>query len=441
MSLVFDRRQVIQWRHDQLLMSLTAQVVAALLVGLAAGLVVRQYPTPTLLTFVGLVEPLGVLWVNAIRMTVIPLVVSLLITGVASSASLRAVRGIGVRAVASFVGLLLFAAVVSLLVVPPLFGWLHIDAATAASLQPNPTDTAASAGARVPSFAEWITGIIPSNPIQAAADGAMLPLVMFALPLALALLTLAPSRREPVVAFFEGLGEAMLAIVRVVIALSPVGVFALMLPLAARTGGSVAGALGYYVVVISVSQLLMIALLYPVAGLLGRVRVSRFARAVFPAQAVAFSSSSSLASLPALIDGANRRLGLPPPVSDVVLPLAVSTFKVGLPLMWITAATFLGRFYGVTLTPMQLVLVALTAILTSFSTPGVPHGWLLVISPLVATMGIPPQGIGLLIAVDAIPDMFATTLNVTGDMTAAAIVSRNQGMGRGNDGEVSGRRK
>ncbi len=408
-------------------MSLTVQVIAALLLGLTAGLVVREYPAPILLRLIDLIEPVGVLWVNAIRMTVIPLVVSLLITGVASSASLRAVRGIALRAVASFVGLLLFAAVVGLVAIPPLFRWLQIDAATAASLRPGSEGPASLGAAPVPGFAEWVTGLIPTNPVRAAADGAMLPLVLFTLALALALLTLVPSRRDPVVAFFAGLGDAMLVIVRVVIALSPVGVFALMLPLATRTGGSVAGALGYYVVVMSITQLLMIALLYPVAALVGAASVSRFARAVFPAQAVAFSSSSSLASLPALIDGANRRLGLPPRVSDVVLPLAVSTFKVGLPLMWVTAAVFLGRFYGITLTPMQLVLVALTAILTSFSTPGVPHGWLLVISPLVATMGIPPEGIGLLIAVDAIPDMFATTLNVTGDMTAAAIVARNQG--------------
>jgi proton glutamate symport protein len=410
------------------LRSLTVQVLAALLLGLAAGLVVREYPSPILLRLIDVIEPIGVLWVNAIRMTVIPLVVSLLITGVASSASLKAVRGIGVRAIVTFVSLLLFAAVMSLVVVPPLFAWLHIDPASAASLRPSAVD-ASAASTRVPTLAEWVTGLVPTNPIRAAADGLLLPLVLFILPLALALLTLTPARREPVVTFFAGLGDAMLVIVRVVIALSPVGVFALMLPLATRTGGSVAGALGYYVVVMSVSQLLAMAALYPVAAVAGAVSVARFARAVFPAQAVAFSSSSSLASLPALIDGANRRLGLPPHVSDVVLPLAVSTFKMGLPLMWITAAVFLGRFYGITLTPVQLVLVALTAVLTSFSTPGVPHGWLLVISPLVATMGIPPEGIGLLIAVDAIPDMFATALNVTGDMTAAAIVARNQEAG------------
>jgi Na+/H+-dicarboxylate symporter len=406
-------------------MSLTTQVIAALLAGLFAGLVVREYPAPILLRLIDLIEPVGVLWVNAIRMTVIPLIVSLLVTGVASSASLKAVRGIGVRAIVTFASLLLFTAVLSLVLVPPLFAWLHVDPASTAALRPSPTDASASA-TPLPTFAEWVTGLVPTNPIRAAADGLVLPLVIFTLSLALALLTLEPARRDPVVTFFAGLGDAMLLIVKVVIALSPIGVFALILPLATRTGGSVAGALGYYVVVMSVAQLLVIAALYPLNVAFGGVSVSRFARAVFPAQAVAFSSSSSLASLPALIDGANRRLGLPAHVSDVVLPLAVSTFKMGLPLMWITAAVFLGRFYGVALAPTQLVVIALTAALTSFSTPGVPHGWLLVIAPLVATMGIPPEGIGLLIAVDAIPDMFATTLNVTGDMTAAAIVAKHQ---------------
>jgi Na+/H+-dicarboxylate symporter len=412
-------------RGGALLMSLTTQVIAALLAGLFAGLVVREYPAPILLRLIDLIEPVGVLWVNAIRMTVIPLVVSLLITGVASSASLKAVRGIGVRAIVTFAGLLLFAAVLSLVVVPPLFAWLRIDPASTAALRPSPTDASASA-TPLPTFAEWVTGLVPTNPIRAAADGLVLPLVIFTLSLALALLTLAPARRDPVVAFCAGLGDAMLLIVKVVIALSPIGVFALMLPLATRTGGSVAGALGYYVVVMAVAQLLVIAALYPISAAFGGVSVSRFARAVFPAQAVAFSSSSSLASLPALIDGANRRLELPAHVSDVVLPLAVSTFKMGLPLMWVIAAVFLGRFYGIALAPTQLVVIALTAVLTSVSTPGVPHGWLLVIAPLVATMGIPPEGIGLLIAVDAIPDMFATTLNVTGDMTAATIVAKHQ---------------
>ncbi|MBV9624772.1 MAG: cation:dicarboxylase symporter family transporter [Acidobacteria bacterium] len=177
--------------------------------------------------------------------------------------------------------------------------------------------------------------------------------------------------------------------------------------------------------VTAVTQGLIILFLYPVAAFGGRVSTLPFAQEVLPAQAVAFSSSSSLASLPALVDGSERKLRLPPSVTDVVLPLAVSTFKVATPALWLVAAIFLARLYGVQLAPTQLLVVALAGILTSFSTPGVPHGWLLVISPLVATMGIPAEGIGLLIAIDAIPDIFATTLNVTGDMAAAALVSRN----------------
>jgi proton glutamate symport protein len=406
-------------------MSLTTRVLMALVLGLAAGLVVLAHPTPPLLKLVSIVEPIGSLWVNAIRMTVVPLVVSLLITSVVSSSNMRVVRGIGLRALASFFGLLVLVAAAGLLIVPPLFNWFRMDPATIAMLHGNTTGGAATTAPNIPSFAEWMVSIVPTNPVKAAADGAMLPLVVFALVFALALLKITPNRRDAVLMFFGGVGDAMLAIVRVIIALAPIGVFALMLPVASRIGIAAAGALGYYVAVTVVAQALLILLLYPVAALAGRVPVLRFARAVFPAQAVAFSSSSSLASLPALIDGSERKLCLPPNVTGMVLPLAVSTFKVATPAIWVVAAIFLARLYGVQLTLTQLLVIAFSGILTSFSVPGIPHGWLFVISPLVVTMGIPAEGIGLLIAVDAIPDIFATTLNVTGDMVAAAIVSRN----------------
>jgi Na+/H+-dicarboxylate symporter len=254
----------------------------------------------------------------------------------------------------------------------------------------------------------------------------MLPLVVFSLAFALALLKIAAERRDAIVRFFQGLGDAMLVIVRVIIELAPIGVFALMLPVASRTGLAAAGALGYYVGVTAVAQLLIILLLYPVASFIGRIPLLRFARALFPAQAVAVSSASSLASLPALLEGSDQMLYLPKSITGMVLPLAVSTFKIATPTIWLVAAIFLGHLYGVQLGFGQLLAISVTSILTSFSLPGVPHGWLLVITPLVATMGIPAEGIGLLIAVDAIPDIVATALNVTGDMAAAALVSRGQ---------------
>ena len=404
-------------------MSLTIRVLIAMVLGIVLGLVILAHPAPALLKIVSWVEPVGTLWVNAIRMTVIPLVVSLLITGVASCSDLHMVRRIGGRALASFLGLLVLVAAASLLIVPPLFAWFHINPATTASLRGN---TGSSTVAAIPSFAEWLVGVVPTNPVKAASDGAMLPLVVFSLAFALALLKIAAERRDAIVRFFQGLGDAMLVIVRVIIELAPIGVFALMLPVASRTGLAAAGALGYYVGVTAVAQLLIILLLYPVASFIGRIPLLRFARALFPAQAVAVSSASSLASLPALLEGSDQMLYLPKSITGMVLPLAVSTFKIATPTIWLVAAIFLGRLYGVQLGFGQLLAISVTSILTSFSLPGVPHGWLLVITPLVATMGIPAEGIGLLIAVDAIPDIVATALNVTGDMAAAALVSRGQ---------------
>jgi Na+/H+-dicarboxylate symporter len=404
--------------------SLTTRALAALALGLAVGVAALAWPSAPLLLLVRVADPIGTVWVNAIRMTVIPLVVSLLITSVCSSGEARMVRTLGLRAIAVFIALLVFTGVVGLIVVPPLFSWLHVDPSAAAALRgPARVD---STPASVPGFADWLVGVVPANPIKAAADGAMLPLVVFTCAFALALLTIRVERREPVVTLFRGVADAMLAIVHIVIAFTPLGVFALMLSATARTGLAAAGALGYYIAVTAVAQTIMIALLYPVVAVAARIRPAHFARGVFPAQAVAFSSSSSLASLPTLIEGASDRLNLPASVTGLVLPLAVASFKIGGPLLWPLAALFLGRLYGVPLTTSQLVVVTLTGLLTSFSAPGVPHGWLLVLAPLVASMGIPAEGVGLLIAVDAVPDMFATTLNVTGDMAAAAIVARTQ---------------
>jgi Na+/H+-dicarboxylate symporter len=230
--------------------------------------------------------------------------------------------------------------------------------------------------------------------------------------------------RDPLLAVFRGLSEAMLVIVRWVVAIAPLGVFALVLPLAARGGTGVAGAVGFYVVVYSLASILVALLLYPVVMIAGKVPLGRFARAVLPAQSVAFASSSSIASLPALVEGAERVLELPARVSGFVVPLAISTFKIAAPVSWTLGALFVGWFYGIPLSLGALATVAFAAIFLAFATPGVPRGAFLMLTPLFLAIGLPAEGIGILIAVDAIPDLFATVLNVTGDMAATAIVAR-----------------
>ena len=409
-------------------MSLTTRVLLALGAGLIAGLLVEPHAgTSPFSELLALSETVGTLWVNAIRMTVVPLVVSLLITGVSSAADAKVVGAVGVRSLVTFVGLLCLSLAVGLFIVPILFTWLQIDPATSAALRASAVRGAQEVGEAaksVPTFSQFLVNLVPTNPIKAAADGAMLSLVVFAIAFGLALLRLDAASRSPVLGFFKAVGDTTLVLVRWVIGVAPVGVFALMLPLVSRAGVETAGALTYYVVAMAVACLTLILLLYPTVALAGGVSLGRFARGVLPAQAVAVSTSSSLASLPALMEGAEQRLGLPTSVSRVALPLAVSTFKVTAPVVWTVAALFLARLYGVDLSTADRLSIAVTAMLSSFSVPGIPHGWLLLISPLLATNGIPVEGIALLFAVDVIPDIFATTTNVTADMAAVTIVAR-----------------
>jgi Na+/H+-dicarboxylate symporter len=224
-------------------------------------------------------------------------------------------------------------------------------------------------------------------------------------------------------AFFRALGDAMLVLVRWVIAAAPIGIFGLMLPLAAHGGAAVAGAVGGYIVMYSGASLLAVLLVYPVVVVLGGIPLARFAKAALPAQLIAFSSSSSVASLPALVEAA-AVLRLPEHVTGFVLPLAVSTFKFAGPVSWTVGALFIGRFYGIPLGIPELLTVAFAAVFLAFAAPGVPRGAFLMLTPLFLAIGLPAEGIGILIAADALPDLFATVLNVTGDLVAAVLVAR-----------------
>jgi Na+/H+-dicarboxylate symporter len=404
----------------------STRVLVGLGAGLAGGAAIAASGDARLLHFAEAVTPIGVLWVNAIRMTVIPLVVSLLITGVASAEDLRTIGRIGGRTLVTFLALLLGLAIVVTPLVPLAFGVLPHGAGAQAALPPGAAEAAGqlSSSGQVPSFGSWLTSLIPTNPIAAAANGAMLPLILFTLLLALAIAKTDNRAREPLLGFFRGLSAAMLVMVRWVVAVAPVGVFALLLPLAARGGAGVAGAVGFYVVFYSIASVAVIALLYPVVSIAGRIPVRRFARAVLPAQLIAFSSSSSIASLPALVEGAERDLDLPDEVTGFVLPLAVSTFHIAAPLSWTVGAVFVGWFYGIPLHTGALATVAFASIFLAFVAPGIPRGAFMMLTPLFLVIGLPAEGIGILIAVDAIPDLFATVLNTTGDMVATTLVAR-----------------
>ncbi len=374
-----------------------------------------------MLAIAAAIEPLGTLWTNAIRMTVIPLVIALVITGVASAADLRHVGRLGMRALPTFVALLVAGGLFALVLAPIALDRLSIAEGVASSLQRGVSETAP----QMPGLVDRIVSIVPANPIRAAVDAAMLPLIVFTLIFAVALARVDPARREPVMRLFESIADVMLVVVRWVLAFAPLGIFALALGLAARLGAAAAEALVFYMITLSVVLLLFTVVLYGVAAVMGRAPLARFAAALAPAQAVAFSSRSSLAALPALIAGARERLDAPPAITGFVLPLAVSVFRINVPIAWVVGVLFLGKLYGIELETPALIGLVVTATLISFSVPGIPSASLFLLAPVLVDLGLPAEGAGILIAVDAIPDMFKTTLNVTSHLTVATVVNRS----------------
>ena len=409
-------------------LSLSTRVLLALVAGLGFGLLLSRTDAATSERVIAYVDPIGTIFVNAIRMTVIPLVVSLVIVGIASADASRIAR-MGTRALVVAFVLLCLSGCVGAILAPIAFSRLDIDPVAIAALRARAASAVASGTNQAAGgLAKWLTDLVPANPVRAAADGAMLPLLVFAVLFGLALLSVDVEYRDPVVRFFRGVGDAMLRIVRWILVLAPLGVFALSLPLVARLGAVAIGALAAYVALIAIATTVFaLAVLYPAAAFFGRVPLERFARAVFPAQAVAFSSRTSLAALPALIEGAQRRLGMTPETSGFLLPLAAALFRVGAAMGLTVGAVFIARLYGVDLTSAQVLTAAATAVLTSFSIPGIPGGSIIAMVPVLASVGLPTEGIGVLLGVDTIPDAFRTTANVTGQMAAAVIAERRRG--------------
>ncbi|MDB4898623.1 MAG: sodium:dicarboxylate symporter [Gemmatimonadetes bacterium] len=364
-------------------------------------------------------EPVGTIWVSAIRMTVIPLILSALIVAVAGAAPATVGR-LGTRAFAVFVLLLIALAIPSALLVPPIFGRLTIDAAAAQTMR-----AAAAAAPRppLPTFASWLVDLVPTNVFHAAAEGAMLPLLVFTLAFGLAVGRIAADARRPVVDLFRGIADAMSVLVRWILALAPVGVFALATVLATKLGAGVIGAVGFYLVVISGLLLASMVSLYLAVGLFSRVRVGAFARAAAPGQIVALTTRSSMAALPAMLTAAEESLGLPRTVTSFAMPLAVSTFRYVQPLTWQCYAAFAAALYGVHLGIADVATLAVASVLMSFSVPGIPFGGLYVIAPVLPAIGIPAEAVGVLIAVDLIPDLFKSLSNSTAHLAAVALTA------------------
>ena len=328
-------------------MSSTSRVLLALVLGLLVGAAIAALDVPALRTAAAVIEPIGTIWVRALQMTLIPLVLSLLITGIVSTVDTGATGRLGVAALGVFLALLVGTALVTSLVGTPLVSRIPIDPETTAMMRATADSSILATARQLPTFSEMLVSVVPANPVRAAVDGAMLPLVTFAILFGLALSRVAVERRDAVAGIFRAIADAMTVIVGWLITVAPVGVFALAVTLAVRTGLAAARALALYIALVTGVIVLVTVLLYAVAVIAGRQPLARFARALVPPQAIALSARSSLAALPAMVEAANTRLALPARVTSFVLPLAVTTLRLSTPIMWGVSIPFLARLYGI----------------------------------------------------------------------------------------------
>ncbi len=400
--------------------AMSLRMLLSLVVGLAAGAIAAGLHGSWLDAALAVAAPVGTLWLNALTMTVVPLVFGLIVTGVGEAATELGGRNTTGRAFLWFAVLLVGASAIGAATAAGLLSFAPPPPALDAFGALGPPPTVAPA-------AEWLTGIIPTNPIKAAAETAMVPLVAFALLFGFGVSRIAPDLRLALLTVVRAVVETMLVIVGWVLLVAPIGVLALAFIVGARMGAGAAGTLAHYIFVVACAGVVTTLAAYVLAVFAGRLTPSAFARAALPSQTVALSTQSSLASLPAMIEAA-APLGVSKRDAGVVLPLAVSMFRASSVALNTAVALYLAYLHGVPLSLPVIALGVLVAAAVSIAAVGLPAqvSFFTTIAPICLAMGVPIAALPILLAVESIPDIFRTIGNVTADLAVTRVVGRDR---------------
>jgi proton glutamate symport protein len=402
-------------------------VLAALVAGLLLGVASAHWAEPLRTGVAATASVVGGLWLKALEMTVVPLIVGLLVTGIAQSA--EAARGgrIAGRAVLWIVILSTASAVIGAALILlflrlfPLSG-SSVDALHSAISTAQPIHAQAASG----SITGFFNGLVPENIVSAAASSDILALVVATLLFALAVSRIAPRRRATLVDFFAGVTDAFLVIIGWILVVAPVGILALAFGLGAAAGGAAFATLVHYIVLVSAIGLLITLAAYPLALIVGRVPLKRFSRALLPPEGIAVSTRSSLACLPAMLTSA-RELGVRDEVADVSLPIAVALFRATGPAMNTAVAIYVAYAVGMHPGPGAIIAAILVGAVMSYPAISLPGeiSYISSIAPIALALGAPIAPLALLVAVEMIPDIVRTLGNVTFDVALTTLVDRS----------------
>src|SRR5213595_2440017 len=395
--------------------------------GLGLGLAAVLTHSPLLFAVTQWLRPLGTLFLNLLSMVVIPLVATALFAGVAGLGDLRRVGRLGIRTLAFFWGTTLAAILIGLGVAGLLLPFTHITPDRQAALREA---AAADSGAvrhaaeQITTGARFIVELIPSNPVRAAVDGNLLPLIVFITIFAVAAATLPDEQRHALTDLADVATQALIRIVRWVLLLAPLGIFAIAAGAVAKFGLDLLKTMMVFIVTVIAGLTVLIGFVYlPAVTLVGPLGAGPYLRAIRASLLMAFSTTSSISTLPVMFEDAERDLRLSRSVASFVLPLGASVGRAGSALFQAVAVLFMARLYGVPLGLGGTVQAGVAVFLASLTVASVPSASIVSLVPAFTATGLPLTGLQLLLGLDRIPDMFRTMTNVFGTLTAATVVA------------------
>ena len=421
LAILVDRLQIL------IRTRLWAQILAAMILGVATGLALS--PTglalvtrPTAVTIAGWLALPGQVFLALIQMIMIPLIISSIILGIASSGGQRQLQRLGFRIAPYFVATTCLAVGIGTLLASVLEPGRYLDA-THLAIDLNPTlPAAAEEPAAETPLPSRIVRLIPANPLDAVLEEEMLQVVVLAILLGVALTSITSERASIIVDFTVSLQELAMKIVSWAMLLAPAAVFGLLAQLCVEAGIDAVFGLSAYVATVLCGLLLLVAAYALIVALVARRNPISFLSAIRGVQLLAFSTSSSAAVMPLSMKTAEEELGVRPGVSQFVIPLGATINMDGTALYQVVAAIFLLQIYGIDLSAGQLGLLMATTIGASIGAPSTPGVGIVVLASVLQSMGMPTSGLGLVLGVDRVLDMSRTAVNVTGDLTACTVM-------------------
>ncbi len=415
-------------------MQLYNKILLALLLGVVAGFVANFFDIGWLITVLVAIQPIGDGWIRLITMIVVPLVVASLLIGTVSLGDLRKLGRIGGKTIVYYMGTTAIAVTIGLVISNVIRPGSGVDEATrdglAASFE-GQAQASMTMAAEKPSTVEILLNMIPRNPVQAAAEMDLLALIVFTVIFGAALTLVETPKKEAVVSFFDGVNQTCMVMIDWIMKLAPYAVFALIAAIVAEFGFDLLRSLLVYSLVVVLGLLIHATVTYgTILRVLAGLNPITFFKRIRNPQLIAFSTSSSNATLPVTMETAEEEVGVSNEVASFVLPLGATINMDGTALYQAVAVMFIAQIYGIDLSIVDQLIVVLTATLASVGAAGVPSAGIITLIIVLNSIGLGEYvqgGIALILGVDRILDMIRTSVNVTGDLTASAVIARSEG--------------